>query len=284
MNAEDRCFCELAPLYALNLLDDDERRWVEAQTIASPDLAAELAEHQATVNALPYGTPVVPLPAALKDRLFQRLAAAPEEDAVALSSLTDSPTLPSRSFSQEFPHEPSVVALAPLTASGSQGADPASIVPFRRGRWLQIAGTIAAVAAIALLLDNYRLRQSLQANQAIVATLQQPDSVVYTLRGTDKAADAGGRLIINSSHNTAVALVQNLPALPAGKAYRLWAIAKGATKPTYCGQFNNNHTGTVQWALPEAVCSASAPQMLITADSATAPPVPAGPLVMKSVL
>ena len=276
MNAEDRCFCELAPLYALNLLDDDERRWVEEQAIDNPELAAELAEHQITVNVLPYGAPAVTLPAELKDRLFQRLA---EEPADALS--TDIPTLTGRSLQLERPATDST----PLPHSESQEAHSARIIPFRRRRiWLQAAGAIAAVVAIALFLDNYRLRQNLQAEQAIVATFQQPDSVVYTLRGTDKAASAAGSLVVNSSHKTAVVLVQNLPALPDGQAYRLWAIAKGATKPTYCGQFNNNRTGTVQWALPEAVCSASAPQMLITAESATAPLVPAGPLVMKSVL
>jgi anti-sigma-K factor RskA len=276
MNAEDRCFCELAPLYALNLLGDDERRWVEAQAIEHPELAAELAEHQITVNALPYGAPVAAMAADLKDRLFQRLAEEPAE------TLPIAPTNLSRpSLENQLPLPDS----GSLPISGSQDVAQSRVIPFRlRGLWLQAAGAIAALAAIALLVDNYRLRQSVQADQAIVATLQQPDSIVYTLRGTDKAAGAAGSLVVNSSHKIAVALVQNLPALPAGKAYRLWAIAKGATKPTYCGQFNNNRTGTVQWALPEAVCSASAPQMLITAESATAPPVPAGPLVMKSVL
>ncbi|PSB28016.1 anti-sigma factor domain-containing protein [Stenomitos frigidus] len=277
MNAEDRCFCELAPLYALNLLDDDERRWVEAQAIENPELAAELAEHQITVNTLPYSAPMVPMAVDLKDRLFQRLAAEPAER----PPLATLPTLPGRSLENQLlpPNSSS------LPISGSQDVAQSRVIPFRhRGLWLQAAGAIAALAAIALLVDNHRLRQSVQADQAIVATLQQPDSVVYTLRGTDKAATAAGSLVVNSSHKTAVALVQNLPALPAGKAYRLWAIAKGASKPTYCGQFNNNRTGTVQWSLPEAVCSASAPQMLITAESATAPPVPAGPLVMKSVL
>ena len=278
MNAEDRCFCELAPLYALNLLDEDERRWVEAQAIDNPELAAELAEHQTTVNVLPYGAPVVPIAAALKDRLFQRLAE--EATATEAGAPTVSLTPPS-----QLPPLEQATASTSLPLHGLPQTAPARVVPFRRrGVWLQAAGAVAALAAIALLVDNYRLRQSVQADQAIVATLQQPDSVVYTLRGTDKAASAAGSLVVNSSHKTAVALVQNLPELPAGQVYRLWAIAKGATKPTYCGQFNNNRTGTVRWTLPEAVCSASAPQMLITAELATAPPVPAGPLVMKSTL
>jgi anti-sigma-K factor RskA len=272
MNAEDRCFCELAPLYALNLLDDDERRWVEAQVLEHPELAAELAEHEVTVNALPYGTPVVPMAADLKDRLFQRLATEPAEPAeMAEPLLAPLPTLDGQPRSHELPVR-------------ARDAARSQVVPFRRSRWLQAAGAIAALAAIALLVDNHRLRQSVQADQAIVATLQQPDSIVYPLRGTEKAANASGSLVVNSSHKTAVVLVQNLPALPDGQAYRLWAIPKGATKPTYCGQFNNDRTGVVHWALPEAVCSTNVPQMLVTAELVTAPPVPAGTLVLKSTL
>jgi len=275
MNAEDRCFCELAPLYALNLLDDDERHWVEAQALENPELAAELAEHQLTVNALPYGTPTVPMAADLKARLFQRLAT---ESVDASSTAT---LIPNQSLQDAL----TVPDSAPLPIREAAEADRSRVVPLRpRNGWLQAAGAIAALAAIALLVDNYRLRQSVQADQAIVATLQQPDSIVYSLKGTEKAVSASGSLVVNSSDKTAVVLVQNLPALPDGQAYRLWAIPKGATKPTYCGQFNNNRTGTVRWSLPEAVCSASVPQMLVTAESVTAPPVPAGTLVLKSTL
>jgi len=275
MNAEDRCFCELAPLYALNLLDDDERHWVEAQALENPELAAELAEHQSTVNALPYGTPTVPMAADLKERLFQRLAtesvdASPTATLIPSQSLQDALTVPNS---------------APLPIREAAEADRSRVVPLRRGnRWLQAAGAIAALAAIALLVDNYRLRQSVQADQAIVATLQQPDSIVYSLKGTEKAVSASGSLVVNPSDKTAVVLVQNLPALPDGQLYRLWAIPKGATKPTYCGQFNNNRTGTVRWSLPEAVCSTNVPQMLVTAELVTAPHVTAGTLVLKSTL
>ena len=71
---EHRCFCELAPLYALDLLDLEERFWVEAQVLDCPDLAAELASYQTAVGAIPYGTPVVPMAVDLKERLFDRLS------------------------------------------------------------------------------------------------------------------------------------------------------------------------------------------------------------------
>jgi ChrR Cupin-like domain len=79
MNDDHRCFAELAPLYALDLLDLDERLWVESQVLECPDLAEELAGYQAAVGVIPYGAPTMPMAADLKDRLFDRLGLEPVE-------------------------------------------------------------------------------------------------------------------------------------------------------------------------------------------------------------
>jgi anti-sigma factor ChrR (cupin superfamily) len=79
MNDEHRCFAELAPMYALDLLDPDERLWVESQVLECPDLAEELASYQAAVGVIPYSAPTMPMAANLKDRLFDRLGLEPVE-------------------------------------------------------------------------------------------------------------------------------------------------------------------------------------------------------------
>ncbi|MBF2003704.1 MAG: cupin domain-containing protein [Synechococcales cyanobacterium M58_A2018_015] len=76
MDRENDCFCELVPLYALDVLSAAERDWVEQQIAAEPELAEELVAYQATVQDLAYGAPVspaTPLPL-LKERLFNRLS------------------------------------------------------------------------------------------------------------------------------------------------------------------------------------------------------------------
>ncbi|WP_427159429.1 cupin domain-containing protein [Aliinostoc sp. HNIBRCY26] len=73
LNSENYCFCELAPLYALDLLDEQERNWVEQQIAECPELATELAEYELAVTVIPYTTPTVPMAADLKNRLFERL-------------------------------------------------------------------------------------------------------------------------------------------------------------------------------------------------------------------
>jgi hypothetical protein len=72
MTDNHRCFCELVPLYVLDLLDFEDRLWIEAQIIDCPDLAEELADYQVAVGAIPYTAPPMPMSPDLKDRLFDR--------------------------------------------------------------------------------------------------------------------------------------------------------------------------------------------------------------------
>ncbi|WP_309732617.1 cupin domain-containing protein [Chamaesiphon sp. OTE_75_metabat_556] len=92
MNSDRRCFCELAPLYALDLLDLEERLWVETQVLECPDLAEELAGYQDAVGLLPYAAPPIPMAADLKDRLFDRLGlAAISAEAISSPGISPDP-------------------------------------------------------------------------------------------------------------------------------------------------------------------------------------------------
>jgi quercetin dioxygenase-like cupin family protein len=84
---DHRCFCELAPLYALDLLDAEERLWVEAQVLECPDLAEELASYHIAVGLLPYSAPIVPMAADLKNRLFDKLGLDPIESVIEAPSI-----------------------------------------------------------------------------------------------------------------------------------------------------------------------------------------------------
>ncbi|OLP18814.1 anti-sigma factor [Leptolyngbya sp. 'hensonii'] len=73
MAAEELCFCDLVALYALDILDEQERLLVEQSIADCSDLEAELADFQTAVAALAYSTPpIVPAPD-LKQRLFDRI-------------------------------------------------------------------------------------------------------------------------------------------------------------------------------------------------------------------
>ncbi len=102
------CFCEMAPLYSLDLLSGPERQWVEQQAADCPELADELAEYRLAATAVPYGAPVVPMAANLKERLFDRLELEPldaQPSSVSAQSASLLPFLAVRSQDMEWqPH------------------------------------------------------------------------------------------------------------------------------------------------------------------------------------
>lgn len=181
---------------------------------------------------------------------------------------------------------PAHLRAAILDAAAANREAPRRSSGRHRDRWYGIAGAIAAVLVAALGVDNYRLRQTVQSNQAILEALQQPNTQLVALQGTESANQASGNLVLNPGQQSVVLFVHDLPPLPPGQAYRLWVMPTGSTEPAYCGQFNSTTAGTAatHWALPEAACSSQAAKLLITVESATAPPIPAGPLVMQSTL
>lgn len=72
-NHQKFCFCELAPLYSLDLLSEEEKIWVEQQVFNCPELAEELEFYQSTVAVIPYSVPSLSIASELKNRLFDRL-------------------------------------------------------------------------------------------------------------------------------------------------------------------------------------------------------------------
>jgi hypothetical protein len=67
------CFCELAPLYALDMVTSEERLWVEQQLQDCPELEAEILGYQIAAAAIPYSAPPEPLSDNLKAQLWERL-------------------------------------------------------------------------------------------------------------------------------------------------------------------------------------------------------------------
>ncbi|MEB3179779.1 MAG: hypothetical protein VKL59_12195 [Nostocaceae cyanobacterium] len=82
-------FCELAALYALEILDEKDCRLLEDAIAQGADLAVELAEFESAVAALAYSTPPVPMAGDLKQRLFQRITAEIPAVTTSISALKE---------------------------------------------------------------------------------------------------------------------------------------------------------------------------------------------------
>ncbi len=151
--------------------------------------------------------------------------------------------------------------------------------------WVGLGGAVAALVVGALTIDNYRLRQENATAKALVATLKQPNLQLFSLQGTGDATQASGSLVVNPGQQVVIVVVQNLPQLPADQVYRLWAIEPGKSQPIFFGEFNSNPTNQTNaaWQIPAVTLNAPPEKMLITAEKAADPPVPAGELVMNSL-
>ncbi|NJN85078.1 MAG: anti-sigma factor [Leptolyngbyaceae cyanobacterium SL_7_1] len=238
---------ELIAGYALGDLSPDEAEEVRRLLEANPALHQEVTQLQETLALLPYDLADREPPLALRSNILT-------------AAQTETSTIPAQT-PQRTTH----------------GIHP---------RWWSVGGAIAAVLIGALAIDNYQLRRQVTESEEIVALLQQPSTQLYTLQGTGAAIEASGSLVVNSDHDQVVILVKNLPELPQSQAYRLWAMPQEGATPVYCGQFNTTAeaTTTTTWTPPEEECTAIAHQVLLTAESASDPPIPAGELVMQGVL
>lgn len=254
--------------YALGNLSPEEAETLQQVLTEHPELMTEVERLQEVLALIPYDVPEHEPPAHLKDTIL----AAAQADHVPLALFDEQPR-PQTTRSQ---------------TTRSQTTRSQTTRPQTKSRnligWLSLAGSIAAAALIALVVDNYRLRQEVATDRPIITALQQPDAQLYALEGTENATQASGSIVITPHRQQVLVIAQNLPQLPQGEAYRLWAMPQNSKQPAYCGQFNTTATGTVLtlWLALDAVCNTAPVQLLITAESATAPPVPQGDLVMKS--
>lgn len=148
-------------------------------------------------------------------------------------------------------------------------------------------GTIAVALLVGLGWSNYRLQQQLaiaqselSAIQTKIATISALNHRLMSLKGTTKAPQATGVVVIIPGSNKAIMTINNLPPLPAGKVYRLWAIVNG--KPFECGQFNVDKNGQMMKQMPLDSAITNNSKLLITIESVEAVLQPTGSEVMTS--
>lgn len=202
---------EMLSTHALNALDAEEARELEAYLETHEDLREELKEWREILSALAYAAPVLKPSDSVRERLFANIHSQKEND-----SAKDNPLQTTNN----------VVQFTPSQAE-------------RRRNIFQLITAIAACIAIIIL--SFLLWSSLQknkANQAEIAKLKEqvdrerteksiiisPSASVKDLNGTEKAPNAKARFIFQDKTGEGVFYAENLPALPTGKAYQLWYI------------------------------------------------------------
>jgi anti-sigma-K factor RskA len=139
--------------------------------------------------------------------------------------------------------------------------------------WGKVAIAAIVLATLALGIDNYYLRQKL-ASVEVKVNNQEVETYLFNLKGTAAAVTASGNVVLDLRTGKALLTLQNLPTLPEGEAYHLWAFTKD--KKIFCGKFNTTPSGQIVSLLPLPVkeYSSSVKFMRISRESTTTPPNP----------
>lgn len=151
--------------------------------------------------------------------------------------------------------------------------------------WSKIVGSVAAIFALTLGLDNYRLRQDLSNTKDVITVMRQPETHLFSVKGKDRVATASGSILMDFATDKAVIALQNLPTPPADQAYWLWAVVDDG-KTIRCGQFNSGSGGKVldKISTPRGAYEhgAEVSRLLVTLESSQTPRQPSGQIVMVS--
>lgn len=187
----------LTGAFALDALDEFERRQFERHLAQCPDCVGEVYELRATAARLAMAAAETP-PDALRHRVMAEVATTRQE--------------------------------APVIGSGTAGA------PARRLGWPARLGVVAAAAAVVVLsvvtVRSTQERDSVQAQlsqlQAQVAAVRQLASAPDA-RGDTGPGVHGGTAFVLASHSLdkAMLVTSELPAPPSGHTYQAWLIGSG---------------------------------------------------------
>ncbi len=192
--------------YVLGDLSLEESQLLEQLLAENPYLRTDLAALQQSLEVT-YGAAVSP-PAHLKSAVMVAVNAVPEgeDNRIFVSQAADRPSHSSpRSFG----------------------------INRRSKQWiLGGLGIAAAMVAAALGLQNYTLRQALQARQSTPTAQSETEPLTFMLKAEQDSRSGEVALIVNPSESSAKLVAQGLPPLAEGKVYVLWTVVRDGVPVT----------------------------------------------------
>ena len=226
--------------YALDAVDDDERRAVERLVAQDPEAAAELARLRETAAALGAARASTP-PAHVRDAGLSRLSATPQlAPHVAEPSAVRHEQAPHEQAPHEqAPHEqaPQDDALDPAGHPAAASVDlPADELAARRAarrgqRWmLPVAAAVAVLLAVPGTLAWQQHERAVQAEaQAALLGDVLADPGAVLLRGE---VAGGGEAVAVLTSERALLVADGLADVDADRTYQLWAMRDGVPVPS----------------------------------------------------
>jgi anti-sigma-K factor RskA len=201
-------FLESIPLYALGVLSGKEKEQMIAHMEQGCDICEpELRLFQETEDRLPYALPNSPLPAALKEKIWNRIQEEPQ------------------TIHRETPWN--VFAAA------------AVIILAILGGWFNWQTSQQLKQSNQALVE---LRNLLNEQKKEIEWLRDPSVQLALLTGLDPVSKAKGKMLWNPQFSRGMFYVSLLPPVSAEKSYQLWVI--GSRGPVSAGVFYPNSQGS----------------------------------------
>ncbi len=117
-------------------------------------------------------------------------------------------------------------------------------------------------------------QQELQSQQVL---LRQSGNKLLAIKGLDAGGKSSGSLVMSPAMDTAILVLHKVPALPAGKVYRMWAML--GNDEMACADFVPNQAGQVFQKVAVKDWQA-AKTVVVTIEAAKASPIAEGDAVM----
>ena len=231
--------------YALGELDPAAQAEVEAWAARYPQVRAELDELLAGLGVYAEAHAQMP-PAGLRERVLGRVLAEIGNETTAAPAAASPPVAaaPTMRVSASNPRRAETYAPAPVASSRSTWAIAASVAllvslavnALLYSRWQQASSDLVAMQSSQ---DRFAqtsqvMERRLNDTQEQLHVLRSPQEYkMVALAGTPAHTSARARVLYNGASHHVYLDVQQLPKLPAGKQYQLWALDKG--KPVDAG-------------------------------------------------
>ena len=239
--------------YALGELPAAEQAAVEAQALAYPEVLAELQQVQAAFGFYAEAHAMTP-PAGMRERVLGNVLAQIGAPAAARSLRADVDSLaqaaapapaaaPQREVGEAVirPMSSAPVMEAPSARSGwSIAASVALLLSLGGNGLLYSRYKDASTELVAMQNEQARFAATTTVVQKQMGDLRQQNEVLrndefraVALAGTKTSPTAHARVLYNRATHKVYVDVKNLPPLPSGKQYQLWALDNG--KPVDAG-------------------------------------------------
>jgi hypothetical protein len=233
--------------YALGELDPAAQAEVERWAARHPEVRQELNELLAGLGVYAEAHTLTP-PAGLRDRVLSRVLAeiggAEATPVAATTPVAPVAAAPTMRVSASNPRPAETYAAAPPVARSSGWAIAASVAlllslganALLYNRWQQTSTELVAAqnSQARFAQTSQVMERRLSSTQEQLHILRSPKEYkMVALAGTPAHPTAQARVMYNAAAHRVYLDVQQLPPLPAGKQYQLWALDKG--KPVDAG-------------------------------------------------